>query len=197
MKLNKLYMFFLKLKNIILQTSKKWDTLSPTENNVKAFVQKNLNREININDTDYHNAHYLAAQGEIINKHFRMDRQDNTEINIEKMLYNYHTKNDIILYRGVYETVFNDMLKHAQEFPDCDLYEKGFLSTSLVKGKEIEHPTRLRIFIPSGTNCIFLGKINNEARYEVVVQRGAKFKIISADKIYLNCTLIGTKKNLT
>ena len=192
MKLNKLYILFLKLKNIILQTSKEWDKLSPTENNVEAFVQKNLNSEINTNNPDYYNAHYLAQQGERINKHFRSDTQDNSELNVEKMLYNYNTKIDIVLYRGVDERVFNDMLKYAKNISDCDLYEKGFLSTSLIKGKEIQHHNRLRIFIPAGTNCIYLGKINNEEYYEVVVQRRAKLKIISADKVYLNCILIDT-----
>ena len=85
------------------------------------------------------------------------------------------------------------MVKNAKDVPDCDLYEKGFLCTSLVKGCEYAYDTRLRIFVPQGSNVVYLGNVNDEQEnYEVVVQKGAKLKILSKDQQYLNCLLIGT-----
>ena len=61
--------------------------------------------------------------------------------------------------------------------------------------QEIKREIRLRIFVPYGTNVIYLGNVNDEEEryYEVDVQYGAKLKIVSMDKTYINCVLISTK----
>lgn len=76
---------------------------------------------------------------------------------------------------------------------DCDLYEKGFLATSLVKGQEINSKIKLRIYVPAGTKCVYMGNVNNEQNfYEVDIMHGSKLKIISADNTYINCKLLET-----
>ena len=76
---------------------------------------------------------------------------------------------------------------------DCDLYEKGFLATSLVKGHELNYDIKLRIKVPAGTKCVYMGNVNEEQDfYEVDVMHGSKLKIISMDDEYINCELLET-----
>ena len=86
------------------------------------------------------------------------------------------------------------MVENARNIPGCDFYEKGFLATSLVKGQEINYDIKLRIHVPAGTKCVFMGNVNDEPEYyEVDVMRGAKLKIISMDDEYINCELLETE----
>ena len=85
------------------------------------------------------------------------------------------------------------MKENAKNLPDCDLYEKGFLATSLVKGHEINTEIKLRIYVPAGTKCVYMGNVNEEqGYYEVDVMHSSKLKIISMDKEYINCKLLET-----
>lgn len=85
------------------------------------------------------------------------------------------------------------MKENAKNLPDCDLYEKGFLATSLIKGHEINSEIKLRIYVPAGTKCIYMGNVNEEqGYYEVDVMHSSKLKIISMDKEYINCKLLET-----
>ena len=52
-------------------------------------------------------------------------------------MVNAHTiDTDLVFYLGVCDDGFKLMQKNAKEMSDCDLYEKGFLECSLVKGQE-------------------------------------------------------------
>lgn len=85
------------------------------------------------------------------------------------------------------------MKENANNMTDCDLYEKGFLATSLVKGHEINSKIKLRIFVPAGTKCVYMGNVNEEQGfYEVDVMHSSKLKIISMDDEYINCELLAT-----
>lgn len=77
--------------------------------------------------------------------------------------------------------------------PDCDLYERGFLACSLVKGQELNYKIKLRIYVPAGTKCVYQGNVNEEQGfYEVDVMHSSKLKIISIDDEYINCKLLAT-----
>lgn len=85
------------------------------------------------------------------------------------------------------------MKENAKNMTDCDLYEKGFLATSLVKGHELNSEIKLRIYVPVGTKCVYMGNVNEEqGYYEVDVMHSSKLKIISMDKEYINCKLLET-----
>ena len=85
------------------------------------------------------------------------------------------------------------MKENARNMNDCDLYEKGFLATSLVKGHEINSEIKLRIYVPAGTKCVYMGNVNEEQGfYEVDVMHSSKLKIISMDDEYINCELLET-----
>ena len=49
--------------------------------------------------------------------------------------------------------------------------------------------------MPKGTCAFYAGNVNGEIEsfQEVVVQRGAKLRILGEDEIYINCLLIDTE----
>lgn len=59
------------------------------------------------------------------------------------MINKYTTKQDIVVYRGVCDHVYELMIENAKKHPGTDLLEKGFLATSLVKGCELQYNKKL------------------------------------------------------
>ena len=177
----------------IYNIGNKWDKLSPIEENAIEFAHKNINPEPQrkITATCYSLEYCLAHSGETINDRFRQDRPDECDLKIADMVALHTTKVPLVLYRGVCETVFQQMIENAENMDDTDLYEKAFLQSSLVKGHEIKSKYRLRIYVPKGTQAIYLGNVNEEQfYYEVDLQHGAQLKIVSIDDEYINCKLI-------
>ena len=187
---------FYRMKDKITRTGNHWDQLAPVKENAIEFAHAYLNpdppqmSDRNIYSLEYHLAHY----GETINDRYRRNRTlDDVDSAIPDMINQYTTKKDIVVYRGVCEEVYSLRIINAKGHSGTHLLEKGFLATSLVKGCEIRHKKRLRIFIPAGTHAVYQGNVNDEQRYyEVDVQHDAHLKIISIDKEYINCKLIRT-----
>lgn len=135
----------------------------------------------------------LAHSGESVNERYRQNRQDEIDLNISEMVAQHTTDTDLVLYRGVCDYVYNLMKENAKDIPNCDLYEKGFLATSLVKGQELNYKIKLRIYVPAGSKCVYQGNVNNEQEfYEVDIMHDSKLKIESIDSEYINCKLLGT-----
>ena len=142
---------------------------------------------------DYTMEYCLAHSGESINERFRQNSEDSIDLQISEMVASYTTNTDLVLYRGVCDNVFDLMKRNAKDSADCDLYEKGFLATSLVKGHELNYKIKLRIYVPAGTKCIYMGNVNEEQDfYEVDIQHGGRLEITSMDHEYINCLLLGT-----
>lgn len=186
---------YYKLKGKIFKTGKKWDLLSSTKDDVHDFVMKNLNEEppkfINRVLSD---EYIVVSSGETIGERLRSEQWvDDTILKIYNTLKKYSTKKDIVVYRGVSKLVFDKMLESAEGDTTIDYKEKSFLHTSVVKGHEINSYKNFRIKIPKGTNAFYAGNINSEESiyYEVVVQKGARLRLISIDD-YINCELVGT-----
>lgn len=98
-----------------------------------------------------------------------------------------------LFYYNACDYVYNLMKENAKDIPNCDLYEKGFLATSLVKGQELNYKIKLRIYVPAGSKCVYQGNVNNEQEfYEVDIMHDSKLKIESIDSEYINCKLLGT-----
>ncbi len=187
---------FYRLKDIITKTGSRWDQLAPSKENAIEFAHKNLNLdpERMIDTYKYSLEYLLAHSGESINEKYRKGYNlDEEDKNIADMLKKYTTKQDIVVYRGVCDYVYEKMIENAKNNPGTDLVEKGFLSTSLVKEQEINCKKKLRIYIPAGTNAVYMGNVNDEQHYyEVDIQHEAHLKIISIDKKYINCMLLHT-----
>ncbi|MFS9008745.1 ADP-ribosyltransferase [Streptococcus infantis] len=187
--------FYYKLKGKILRTGQKWDLLSSSQADIPQFVERYLNNEpprlVGKIPTD---EYIIASSGPTINGRLRSSIVDESIENIYHTLKKYSTKKDIVVYRGVRMEILEKMVESAQVEEYIDFKEKGFLHTSLVKGFELRDPyKKLRIKIPKGTNAFYVGNLNDEETYyyEVIIQKGAKLKVISIDD-YINCELVGT-----
>lgn len=188
--------FYFKLIGKIFQTGKKWDSLSSSEGEVRDFAKKYLNEEpLKYIDGGLSDEYIVVSSGETIGERLRSEQWVNDTIHgIYNTLKKYSTKKDIVVYRGVSKLVFDKMIESAKGDATIDFKEKAFLHTSVVKGYEISDLYRkLRIKVPKGTSAFYAGNINNEESiyYEVVVQKGARLKVISIDD-YINCELVGT-----
>ncbi len=189
-----LLFYFYRIKSIIHNTGADWDKLAPAIEDAINFAHEYINPEPVVKIDGHDSLEYaLAAGGIHINDRFRKDQADVNDINIVNMVSTHSCKKDLVLYRGVFEDVYDLMIENAKALNDIDLFEKGFMQCSIVKGHETNHRTKLRIYVPEGSAVIYLGNVNGEqGSYEVVIQRGAKLKIISADETYINCKLIET-----
>ena len=188
---------FYRLKDVICKTGECWDRISLDETNAVSYAEKHINKEpckFQKGSNQVYSFEYcLAHSGESINERYRNDCIEEIDQQISETLNSHKTDSNIIVYRGVCEYVFNQMKKNAKEHRGVDLYEKGFMATSLVKTHELNSEIKLRIFIPAGSKCVYMGNVNDELYfYEVTIQRGAALKIISMDKEYINCLLLRT-----
>lgn len=184
---------FYRIKDTILNIGANWDTLAPEKDTAIEFAHKHINKdpERMIDKNHYSMEYCLAHSGESINERFRQNRADETDLKIAAMINEHTTDTDLVLYRGVSKYIFNLMKKNA--INDCDLFEKGFLACSLVKGQEINSTIKLRIYIPAGNKVVYQGNVNDEQDfYEVDVMHGSKLKIVSIDSTYINCRLLET-----
>lgn len=187
--------FIYRIKDAFLETGASWDKLAPDKESAIEFAHKYINKEPKrMLDTSHYTMEYcLAHSGESINERYRQDLQDEIDKQIAVMVSKHTTSTDLVLYRGVCNHVYKLMRENAKDMPDCDLYEKGFLATSLVKNHELNYKIKLRIYVPAGTKAIYQGNVNDEQGfYEVDVMHGAKLKIVSIDNTYINCKLTET-----
>ena len=152
----------------------KWDQLAPTEETAIEFAYTYINPEpLRKNGLFYSLEYCLANSGESINERFRNDRPDDIDLKIADMVSGYKTKTPLVLYRGVCPEIYKKMVANAKDIQGVDLHEKAFLQTSLVKGCEINREIKLRIYVPAGTEAVYLGNVNDEQfYYEVTIQRG-------------------------
>lgn len=186
---------FLRIKGKFQNIGANWDKLAPTKEQAIEYAHNHINQEPErMIDANHYSMEYcLAHSGEIVNERYRQNRQDEIDLKIGDMVAEHKTDTDLVLYRGVCDYVYDLMKENAKDIPDCDLYEKGFLATSLVKGHEINSKIKLRIYIPAGTKCVYQGNVNEEQNfYEVDVMHSSKLKIISIDDEYINCKLLAT-----
>lgn len=187
---------YYRILDLFKHTGADWDKLAPTEENAIEFAHKFINEDpermesLHVYSLEY----CLAHSGEIINERYRSGHYlDDVDRRIPSMLEKYTTSTPLVVYRGVCDHVYEQMINNAKDIKGVDLVEKGFLATSIVKGREIQYDTKLRIYIPAGTHAVYQGNVNYEqGYYEVDVQHDAHLKIISIDKEYINCLLLKT-----
>ena len=186
---------FYRIKDKFKHIGAFWDELALEEGNAIEYAQRHINPEPQrmIDMNPYTMEYCLACSGDSINERFRQGKANHIDLQIAEMVASHTTDTDLILYRGVCDCVFELMKKNVEDMSDCDLYEKGFLATSLVKGHEINFKIKLRIYVPAGTKCVYMGNVNEEQGfYEVDVMHSSKLKIISIDDEYINCELLET-----
>ena len=184
---------YYKTKGLFNHTGSKWDLLSPSVESAIEYAHTYINMDPPRMIDEYHYSweYFLAHSGESISTHFRTDFLDSEDISISEMIATHCCKTDLVLYRGVIDHIFRQMQQNATSLPGVDLFDKGFMSCSLVRGHELKSDHQLRIYVPAGSHVIYLGNVNDEQHfYEVVIQHGAKLRIIDMDSIYINCRLL-------
>lgn len=201
------YIFY-RIKEHFLHIGCEWDELAPDINNVIEFAHTHLNSEPSSTTPDNQNSpeFLLARKGADINTDYRNDNIKEEYKAISEMLSMHTTDADLVLYRGVCPDVFKKMKENARNHRNCDLFEKGYLSSSLSKENAYPSIYHLRIYTPAGTHAVYLGNVNGEETkyYEVAVQHSAKLKVISMEKFpdlpnspkcnyLINCLLIETQ----
>lgn len=187
---------FYRILGMLKKTGANWDKLAPTKDTAIDFAHTHINPEpVQMIDTYRYSWEYcLAHSGEMLNDRLRGDRLDDDDRSIMEMVSKHSCDTDLVLYRGVHDEIFSMMLDNAKGLDGVDLLEKGYLYCSLVKGHETHCRIRLRIFAPAGSTVVYSGNVNNEqGYYEAVVQHGAKLKLVSCDRDYINCLLLGTE----
>ena len=188
--------FIYKIKDKFLHIRQTWDPLAPDQAHAIEFAHTHINPEPArmLPSTKASPEYHLASLGDVINTDYRNNIVTEDYKAIEKMLSHHNTDTDLVLYRGICKDVLKSMIKNARKQANCDLYEKGYLSTSLVKGHQAKATYYLRIYVPAGTNVVYLGNVNYEEKkyYEVAIQHSSKLKIISIDNKYINCLLTET-----
>ena len=193
------FLCFLKLKGIFIRTGKKWDKdAAVAEEDALNFAYVHINAEPQKYDADdnYTLEYALAHYGETINERWRNEQPNKDDRDMAAMIAANSADCDLVLYRGISKNGFLQMVEDAkrEQYKKKYILEKAFMSCSLVKGHELNHEVKLRIYVPKGTHLLYLGNVNDEQEfYEVVVQYGALLKVVSADKKYVNCELMGTR----
>lgn len=114
------------------------------------------------------------------------------------------------IYR-IKDLLKNVGIKWDKLAPDIDTvtqFAHAHINSEPLKNIDINHKTleyylahsgesinkiKLRIKVPAGTKCVYMGNVNDEQwYYEVDIMHSAKLKIISIDKTYINCELLTT-----
>lgn len=202
--MNNLEKYFLQLK-LWEQTQENietWEQFTPTIENVEEFAHKTLNLDPDTRDKSgaltYENI--LASSCSSISDFYRYKQSTEHLKNIEDMMQKYKTNAPIVLFRGVSDVPFEKMEQEAKELDeiDTDFYELGYMSCSLIKEKASPYKTQLIIYCPPFSNIIYCGHCNDqeepECRYECIISRGSKLKILKQENNTFYCIL---KNNFT
>ena len=89
---------------------------------------------------------------------------------------------DCTVYRGA----SNDALGKYRNLSDSDLVgkvllDKGFMSTSTIKGSEFGGDVKLEILVPKGSKGSYLGNgisVAGESEHEMLFDKGSRLKVI-------------------
>lgn len=167
-------------------------------NAIMQFAHKNINLSptmyVHGSKEKYSPEYSICHYAEKYNRSLRRGIENEEAYACSDAIKHYKLINDIVVYRGVDHEVMEQTKREAHTFEGVDIYDKAFLHTSLTIATTPRRKYNLRIFLPKGTCAFYAGNVNEgiESFQEVVVQRGAKLKILSEDEEYTNCLLICT-----
>ncbi len=172
------------------------DLLAPSEAAAEEFAANLLNAAppAMLDAEHFSEGYVISHYGEGINNRCRADKCDDEDMGYISYVGQHRSKGAVVVYRGVTEWSYQRMKKAAKDYPGVDLYETGFMHCALVKGREYKRDYQLRILVPAGSAIVYLGNAGFdypvEPQFEVVIQTGAKLRILSRDREYINCELL-------
>ena len=86
------------------------------------------------------------------------------DMELSKMINRYKMPERIVVFRGITNSAYKQMIKDAEtirgnnSFPAKYLIERAYMSTSLIKGRELKSEILLKIFVPKGINFLYIGE---------------------------------------
>lgn len=113
-----------------------------------------------------------------------------TIYNLDYILKNSKTSENLIVVRRFDVFFFNDKLKRNEIFID-----KGYLSSSLnllyrldIEGnyREIKNEVFLILKVPLGVNAIYIERTSRRSEYELLINRNQKIKVLRNIKVFNN-----------
>ena len=172
--------------------AKNWDDMTPTPEHADNFAAIQLNETplATINDIRYSAEYILANSTETLNEHICKGYDLPEDREIAAMVADHTCRNDIVLYRGVSATSLRSMMSNARTIQGVDLYDQGYSICSIVRGYEDSSDYHLRILVPADSEVVYVGNLNPEHRYAAVLHSGIGLKVVSRDKLYINCKLV-------
>lgn len=160
---------------------------------VKSWVRKNMQdlvRNLSKSEIQALNK-YSGFKSLYINSYLRgkklmefsKSKEEIQEIikNIESAILKVSTPVNLIAYRGAsIKKIFGQEIKNPERLLGKGIYDKGFMSVSLLEdvAKKFSTDVVLKIKIPKGTNLAFMGAISFfEKEGEILLNKGQKLII--------------------
>lgn len=176
-----------------------WDPYKATPDNVEPFAHKYLNMDPAARNQDgsLTEEKKLCSCLSYISDIYRFNGDASDLEYITEAVRKYKTSAPVILYRGVSDVPMEKMIEAAKDLDDdVDFYERGFMSCTLLKETAYDYPVQLVIYVPPYFHVMYAGHCNDEeepeCRYECIIMRGAKLKIMTQKGNTYYCLLKST-----
>ena len=177
-----------------------WNQYKATPENVELFAHKYLNMDPAARNKDgsLTSEKIICSSGSSISDRYRFNENASDLEFITDAIKKYQTSAPVILYRGVSDIPMEKMIEAAKDLDDddVDFYEKGFMSCTLLKETAYDYPVQLVIYVPPYFHVMYAGHLNDEeepiCRYECIIMRGAKLKIMTQKGNTYYCLLKST-----
>ena len=179
----------------------KWQMYQADSFDVEEFAHKKMNMDPVARDESGHETaeKILCSKCSPISDNYRFGRDTSDLEYITDALRKYKTSEPIILFRGVCDVPMEKMVEAAKELDEdgIDFYEKGYMSCSLLKEKASPYKYQFVIYVPPFNHVMYAGHCNDEeepeCRYECIIMRGSKLKLLKQEKDTYYCILESTE----
>ena len=198
--------------NLKIDDPNTWETVSISEDEVESVTKQYLNEDFgdvyslpneyehlkNINN-------YLVCY-EKINQYLRCNSPVSDPIecivkNVSSILDSFTIGEAIIVYRGCHPDIYQKMIQTSLDegIGEGYLIDPSFISTTLLREKAFsdengfENNKMLRILLLKDSCAFYVGNLIGEGdRYEVLLPRYLKLKIVSEDSEFVNCVVVNS-----
>ena len=177
----------------------RWKEFMANSESVEEFAHEKLNMDPVARDENGQQTaeKILCSSCSQISDDYRFNHDTSHLEFITEAMRKYKTYVPVVLFRGVCDIPMEKMIEAAKGLgeDDVDFYEKGYMSCSLLKEKASPYKDQLIIYVPPFNHVMYAGHCNDEepeCRYECIIMRGAKLKILKQENHTYYCLLKST-----
>lgn len=178
----------------------KWQLYQADSFDVEEYAHRKLNKDpaARTDNGSLTAEKLLCSSCSSISDAYRFGRDTSHLEHITEAMKKYKTSEPVILFRGVCDIPMEKMVEAAKELNEDGIafYEKGYMSCSLLKEKASPYKFQFIIYVPPFNHVMYAGHCNDEeepeCRYECVIMRGSKLKLLKQDKDTYYCILQST-----